>query len=36
MAMVTASMMPDRLRYAFDGDIRTKWLSAAPQAGESG
>jgi len=31
--MVTASAMPDRLRYAFDGDIRTKWLSAAPQAG---
>ena len=31
--MVTASMMPDRLRYAFDGDVRTKWLSAAPQAG---
>jgi hypothetical protein len=31
--MVTASAMPDRLRYAFDGDIDTKWLSAAPQAG---
>jgi hypothetical protein len=29
----TASAMPDRLRYAFDGDIKTKWLSAAPQAG---
>ena len=32
-SMVTASAMPDRLRYAFDGDIDTKWLSAAPQAG---
>jgi len=32
-AMVTASAMPDRLRYAIDGDIDTKWLSAAPQAG---
>jgi len=32
-AMVTASAMPDRLRHAFDGDIDTKWLSAAPQAG---
>jgi hypothetical protein len=31
--MVTASAMPDRLRYAFDGNIDTKWLSAAPQAG---
>ena len=31
--MVTASAMEDRLRYAFDGDIRTKWLSAAPQVG---
>jgi hypothetical protein len=29
----TASAMPDRLRYAFDGNIDTKWLSAAPQAG---
>jgi hypothetical protein len=25
-SMVTASAMPDRLRYAFDGDIDTKWL----------
>jgi len=32
-SQVTASAMPDRLRYAFDGDIDTKWLSAAPQAG---
>jgi hypothetical protein len=32
-SMVTASAMPDRLRYAFDGDIDTKWLSAAPQSG---
>jgi len=31
--MAAASAMPDRVRYAFDGDIRTKWLSAAPQAG---
>jgi len=29
----TASAMPDRLGYAFDGNIDTKWLSAAPQAG---
>jgi hypothetical protein len=29
----TASAMPDRLRYAFDGNVNTKWLSAAPQAG---
>jgi hypothetical protein len=29
----TASAMPDRLQYAFDGDVETKWLSAAPQAG---
>ena len=32
-SMVTASAMLDRLRYAFDGDVRSKWLSAAPQAG---
>jgi len=32
-SMVTASAMEDRLRYAFDGDIGTKWLSAAPQSG---
>jgi hypothetical protein len=32
-SMVTASVMPDRLRYAFDGNIDTKWLSAAPQSG---
>jgi hypothetical protein len=32
-SMVTASAMPDRLRYALDGDIDTKWLSAAPQSG---
>jgi hypothetical protein len=32
-SMVSASAMPDRLRYAFDGDIDTKWLSAAPQSG---
>ena len=32
-SMAAASAMPDRVRYAFDGDIRTKWLSAAPQAG---
>ena len=25
--------MEDRLRYAFDGDIDSKWLSAAPQSG---
>jgi hypothetical protein len=31
--MVSASAMADRLRYAIDGDIDTKWLSAAPQAG---
>jgi hypothetical protein len=31
--VVTASMMPDRLRFAFDGNIDTKWHSAAPQAG---
>jgi len=30
----TASAMPDRLRYAFDGDINTTWRSAAPQAGD--
>jgi hypothetical protein len=29
----TASAMPDRLWCAFDGNIDTKWLSAAPQAG---
>jgi hypothetical protein len=32
-SMVTASAMPDRLRYTFDGNIDTKWLSAAPQSG---
>ena len=32
-SMVTSSAMPDRIRYAFDGDIDTRWLSAAPQAG---
>jgi len=32
-SMVTASAMADRRRYAFDRDIDTKWLSAAPQAG---
>jgi hypothetical protein len=30
---VTASAMPDRVRFALDGDLETKWLSAAPQAG---
>jgi len=25
--------MPDRLRFAFDGNLDTKWLSAAPQGG---
>jgi len=32
-SMVTASAIEDRLRYAFDGDIGSKWLSAAPQSG---
>lgn len=32
-SMITSSAMPDRLRYAVDGDVDTKWLSAAPQAG---
>jgi hypothetical protein len=31
--MAAASAMPDRLRFAFDGNIGTKWLSAAPQGG---
>lgn len=30
---MTASAMSDRLRFAVDGDIRTKWLSASPQSG---
>jgi hypothetical protein len=30
---VTASAMPDRVRFALDGEVETKWLSAAPQAG---
>ena len=32
-ASVTSSAMPDRLRFAFDGNLDTKWLSAAPQGG---
>jgi len=31
--MLTASAMPDRLRFALDGNLDTKWLSAAPQSG---
>ena len=33
-SMATASAMAGRLRYAFDGNIDTKWLTAAPQTGE--
>jgi hypothetical protein len=29
----SASDMPDRLRYALDGNLDTKWLSGRPQAG---
>jgi hypothetical protein len=32
-SMMAASAMPDRLRFALDGNIDTKWLSAAPQSG---
>jgi hypothetical protein len=32
-ADLTSSAMPDRLRFAIDGDLDTKWLSAAPQGG---
>jgi hypothetical protein len=32
-SMASASAMPDRLRFAFDGDIDTKWRSPGPQAG---
>jgi hypothetical protein len=31
--MLTASAMPDRLRYAVDGDIETRWRSEGPQTG---
>jgi hypothetical protein len=31
---LTSAAMGDRLRFAIDGDLDTKWLSAAPQAGE--
>jgi hypothetical protein len=30
---VTASAMPDRVRFAFDGNLDTKWLTGAPQGG---
>jgi hypothetical protein len=30
---VTASAMPNRVRFALDGELETKWLTAAPQAG---
>jgi hypothetical protein len=29
----TASVNADHLRYAFDGDVKTNWVTAAPQAG---
>jgi hypothetical protein len=30
---VAASAMPDRVRFAFDGNLDTKWLTGAPQGG---
>ncbi|MBP1636939.1 MAG: hypothetical protein H6Q10_3513 [Acidobacteria bacterium] len=30
---VAASAMPDRVRFAFDGNLDTKWLTGAPQSG---
>jgi hypothetical protein len=32
-SMAAASAMADRLRFAFDGNLDTKWHSGAPQAG---
>jgi hypothetical protein len=32
-SMLAASSLPGHLRYMFDGDVDTNWLSAGPQAG---
>jgi len=32
-SMLTASSLPGHLRYVYDGDVGTNWVSAGPQAG---
>jgi len=32
-SMMAASVMPERLRFAVDGDLRTNWRTGAPQEG---